>query len=237
MAHIYLAVLHCLRREVSRVQHLTEAALALASQHDYPHWYGMSRVIHGWTLVMLGQPEAGLAEVHAGLAAREALGTSTSPFSYLLLAEVYAAMGQTETGLRVLVETQEAAQHLQEYWVEPELYRLKGELLLGLSRQGSKGRRQPLESEAEACFRAALDLARRQQAKAPELRAAMSLSQLWQVRGRHAEARQVLAEIHSWFTEGFATPDLRQAKALLTATRRRVPATPPSGCPALPRAL
>ncbi|MBI3330280.1 MAG: hypothetical protein HYZ81_26675 [Nitrospinae bacterium] len=120
MARIYLAVLHYLRREDARVQQLTEAALALANAHDYPHWRMMSHVLHGWALIMLGQPEAGLTELQEGLAARKAVGTSTSPFSYFLLDEVYAAVGQAEAGLGALAETQAMVQHLNEHWVEPE---------------------------------------------------------------------------------------------------------------------
>ena len=96
-----------------------------------------------------------------------------------------------------------------ERWWEAELYRLQGELLLS-----SSGRRQQAE-EAEACFQQALDVARRQQAKSLELRAAMSLARLWQGQGKHAEARQLLAPIYNWFTEGFDTVDLREARALL----------------------
>ena len=94
-------------------------------------------------------------------------------------------------------------------WWEAELYRLKGELLLQHSAA------QP--EEAEACFQQALDIARRQQAKSLELRAAMSLSRLWQQQGKRDEARELLAPLYGWFTEGFDTADLQEAKALLEA--------------------
>jgi predicted ATPase len=105
-------------------------------------------------------------------------------------------------------------------WWEAELYRLRGELLLihGTGRGGS--RTTPPEDEAEASLRQALEVAHRQQAKSLELRAAMSLSQLWRRRGRQDEARQMLAEIYGWFTEGFDTTDLQEAKALLEELSR-----------------
>ncbi len=90
---------------------------------------------------------------------------------------------------------------------EPELLRLKGELLLGQA--------VPAVQDAEACYQKAIDLSRRQSAKSSELRAAMSLSRLWQNQGKKDEARQMLAEIYGWFTEGFDTADLKEAKALL----------------------
>ncbi len=116
-------------------------------------------------------------------------------------------MGQPEEGLRVLTEAQAAAQARGERFLEAELDRLKGELLLALSADK--------QAEAETCFQQALDVARRQQAKSWELRAAMSLSRLWRQKGKREEAHQLLAPIYSWFTEGFDTADLREAKVLL----------------------
>ena len=116
-------------------------------------------------------------------------------------------VGQAEEGLRLLAEALAHVDHTGERYYEAEVYRLKGELLL---RQAV-----PDAPQAEACFQQALAVARRQQAKSWELRAAMSLSRLWQQQGKRAEARELLAPIYSWFTEGFDTPDLQEAKALL----------------------
>ena len=124
-----------------------------------------------------------------------------------MLAKGYGKMGQADEGLGVLAETLAQVDHIGEHWCEAELYRLKGELLLVLP-----GKRQ---AEAETCFRQALDVARRQQAKSRELRAALSLSRLWQRQGRRDEARALLAPVYGWFTEGFGTADLQEAKALL----------------------
>ncbi|MBI3328338.1 MAG: hypothetical protein HYZ81_16745, partial [Nitrospinae bacterium] len=118
--------------------------------------------------------------------------------------------GQAEEGLRVLAEALALVNAGGERRHEAELYRLKGELLLQSGGRGSEH-----HTEAEACFHQALDVARRQEAKSLELRAAMSLSRLWQQQGKQAEARALLAPIYDWFTGGFDTADLREARALL----------------------
>ena len=124
-----------------------------------------------------------------------------------LLAEAYGRAGQAEEGLRLLAE---ALGHIdttgEMYWAA-EVYWLKGELLW---RQAI-----PDEAQAESCLRQALDIARHQQTRSWELRTAVSLARLWQHQGKHAAAQQMLAEIHGWFTEGFDTVDLQEAKALL----------------------
>jgi predicted ATPase len=124
-----------------------------------------------------------------------------------LLAEAYGQVGQPEVGLAVLAEALTVMATTEARWWEAELYRLQGDLLLHLP--------SPDVSRAEASFHQALDVARRQQAKALELRAAMSLSRLWQQQALRTEARQLLADIYRWFTEGFDTADLQTAKALL----------------------
>jgi predicted ATPase len=125
------------------------------------------------------------------------------------LAEAYGRGGQAAEGLRLLDEALAVVHKTAEGYFEAEIYRLKGELLLQQV-AGSEG-------EAETCFRKALNVARRQEAKSLELRAAMSLSRLWQRQGKREEARQLLAGSYSWFTEGFDIPDLLEAKALLEA--------------------
>ncbi|HSX77531.1 MAG TPA: hypothetical protein VLQ80_03005, partial [Candidatus Saccharimonadia bacterium] len=123
------------------------------------------------------------------------------------LAEAYGEVGQTEEGLTVLAEALAVVDKTGERYWEVEIHRLKGELLLALSAEK--------HAEAETCFHQALAIARHQQAKSLELRAATSLSRLWQRQGKRAEAYELLAPIYGWFTEGFDTPDLREAKALL----------------------
>jgi predicted ATPase len=132
------------------------------------------------------------------------------------MAEVYWHTGQTDKGLRLLAEALTVIDRTGERWWEAEVHRLKGELLLA---QG--GTRQKAV-EAEAYFRHALEVAQ-QQAKSLELRAAMSVSRLWQRQGRCAAAYHLLAEIYGWFTEGFDTVDLQEAKTLLKATEGHAP--------------
>ena len=133
-----------------------------------------------------------------------------------MLAEAYGKVGQTEEGLSLMAEALALVDKTGERYPEAELYRLKGELTLQSTVPGPKSK---VEEEAEACFLKALEIARKQQAKSLELRAVMSLSRLWQQQGKREEARQMLAEIYGWFTEGFDTKDLREAKALLEELR------------------
>jgi len=129
------------------------------------------------------------------------------PYWLAMLAEAYGRTGQVEAEMCVLAEALALVDTTEEHWWEAELHRLKGELLLALSTDNA--------AEAEPCFHQALAIARRQQAKSLELRAATSLSQLWQQHGKRAAAHQLLAEVYGWFTEGFDTADLQEAKALL----------------------
>jgi predicted ATPase len=148
-----------------------------------------------------------LAQLHEGLEAFRARGTALIlPALLVRLAEAYQLQERGEEGLTVLAEALALVDRNDERWWEAELHRLRGELML-LSADN--------ESAAEACFHQALEVARRQQAKSLELRAAMSLSRLWQRQGRRAKAHQLLAPIYGWFTEGFDTADLQEAKALL----------------------
>ena len=157
---------------------------------------------------MQGQGEEGLAQVRQGITALRATGaTLFVPYLCTLLAEVYDHLGHPEDGLQVLAEAHTLVeQHEERFW-EAEVCRLRGVLLL----------RQlvPQQAEAEACFQRALDVARRQEAISLELRAAMSLARLWQRQGKRAEAHDLLAPVYGWFTEGFDTADLQEAKALL----------------------
>jgi predicted ATPase len=151
-----------------------------------------------------------MAQIHQGLAAYQAIvGGVSPPHFWGLLAEVYGQAGQTVEGLARLTEALAAAHSTGDCWWEAELYRLKGELLMSRS-VGD-------HAEADTYFNCALDIARRQQAKSLKLRAAMSLVRLWQRQGKREEARQLLAPIYGWFTEGFDTADLQDAQTLLAA--------------------
>jgi predicted ATPase len=149
-----------------------------------------------------------MAEMRQGLAAWRVTGAERErPHVLALLAEAYGKAGHTEEGLSVLGEALTAVHKTGERQYEAELYRLTGELRLKQN--------VPDAQEAESCLRQAVDVARQQQAKSLELRAAMSLSRLWQQQGQRDEAYDLLGPIYAWFTEGFDTPDLQEAKALL----------------------
>jgi predicted ATPase len=157
-----------------------------------------------------GEDEAALVQMHQGLAAILATGQKVAqPFCRVLLAEAAAHAGQVAEGLHWLAKALAMCEANGHGDMLAEAYRLQGELLL---RQAT-----PDAAQAEACFQRALAIARRQQAKSWELRTAMNLARLWQGQGKRAEARQLLAPIYNWFTEGFDTADLREAKGLLEA--------------------
>jgi predicted ATPase len=152
-----------------------------------------------------------MAQMRHGLAARRAAGAELGrPLSLALMAEAYGGMGQAEEGLALVAEALTVVNNSGERHWEAELYRLKGELLLH-----AEGGVRNAALTAEECFHQALDIARQQQAKSWELRAAISLSRLWQRQDKRAAARELLAEVYGWFTEGFDTTDLQEAKALL----------------------
>jgi predicted ATPase len=192
------------------VHEQAEATVALATEQGFPFWAAAGTILRGWALAMQGQGEEGLSQVRQGIAAYRATEAPLLvPYYYTLLADVSAHLGHPEDGLQALVEAHTLVeQHEERYW-EAEVCRLRGVLLL----------RQPGTSpaEAETWLQRALDVARRQEAKSLELRAAVSLSRLWQQQGKRAEARALLAPVYGWFTEGFDTADLREAKALLEA--------------------
>jgi predicted ATPase len=184
--------------------------MALASEQGVPQWLAVGMIAQGWVLVMQGQGEEGLAQMRQAMAAWRAMGAgATVSWHLALLAEACEKAGQAAEGLTVLDEALSHVDITGERFYAAQVYRLQGELLLQQA--------IPDEALAETCLRQALDIARHQQAKSWELRAAMSLSRLWQQQGKRAEAYQLLAETYGWFTEGFETADLREAKGLLDA--------------------
>jgi predicted ATPase len=209
LALLWSAMLFQLRREPQAAQAQAEEERALCAEQGFL-WYGAWGLLpHGWALVEQGQVAEGLPQIREAIAAAQATGAgvATSPWLLATLAEACGQAGQSAEGLRALEEALEAVQTKEEHLYESEVYRLKGELLLQHA--------APEVSHAETCFQQALAIACCQQAKSLELRAAMSLSRLWQQQGKRDEARQLLAEVYNWFTEGFDTADLQEAKALL----------------------
>jgi predicted ATPase len=206
----FAAVFHQLRREGYAVQECAEVAISLAVEQGFPIWRAMSSIPRGWALVQQGQAQEGIEQMHQGLRAHHATGAEIGrPYWLALLAEAHGSIGEPEAGLTVLMEALTLVDTTGERWYEPELYRLKGALLL---QQASDN-----QAEAENCFQQAIAVAQNQQAKSFELRAAISLARLWQQQGKRQEAYDLLAPVYHWFTEGFDTADLQEAKALLDA--------------------
>jgi TOMM system kinase/cyclase fusion protein len=205
---LWTALLYTHHREVQETQEWADAATVLSIEREFPFWSIQGMILQGWALAAQGQGAEGMAQIHQGLVALRATGTEVlRPYYLGLLADAYGKMRQVREGLALLDEALALVNKTGERWPEAELHRLKGELLLLLSADN--------HAEAEGCLHQALAVARRQQAKSLELRAATGLSRLWQQQGKRTEAHQLLAEIYSWFTEGFDTADLQDAKALL----------------------
>jgi predicted ATPase len=209
-ARCWAALVSQCRRDVPAVYEYAEAAIALATEQGSTQWAVLGTILRGWALALQGQGEEGLTQVRQGITAWKATGAALGlPFLYTVLADVYAHLSYTEDGLQALAGAHTLVEQQEERFWEAEVSRLQGVLLL----------RQTMtqQEEAETWLQRAVDVARRQEAKALELRAAMSLSHLWQQQGKCREAYELLAPIYNWFTEGFDTKDLQEAKALLNS--------------------
>jgi predicted ATPase len=221
VALIFTAILHSHRREGYAAQERARALIALAQEHGFPLDLAWGTILYGWALAEQGQEEEGIAQLQQGLAAWRAI---FRPYFLTLLAEAYGQSGQIDNGLATVAEALDIVNNTGERFYEAELYRIKGQLVLESSVQSPESsvpNTQHLtpstQAEAEECFLKAIEIAQKQQAKSLELRATMSLARLWQSRGKRAEAHQMLSAIYNWFTEGFDTKDLQEAKALLQA--------------------
>jgi DNA-binding winged helix-turn-helix (wHTH) protein/predicted ATPase len=207
-AHFYAAFLQYLLRDAAAVQGQADALLTLATAQAFQLWVGYATCWRSWAGAVHGQDAVALEAMDQGIATVLDTGMELSrSFCLVLRAEAAGHAGRVEEGLRLLAAALSAFEATERGDLLAEAYRLRGELLL---RQAV-----PDGHQAEACFQQARTVAHRQQAKSWELRAAMSLSHLWQQQGKQAEARALLAPIYGWFTEGFETVDLQEAKALL----------------------
>jgi adenylate cyclase len=205
----WTALFHSSRREVRKAREHAEATITLAKELGFPFRLAEGQIVRGWALVAAGEMAAGLAELREGIDTWRATGAELSRTWWLaLLAEAYERAGQPEPGLAAVADALEMANKAGERLFEAELHRLRGSLLLECDKTGAV-------DEAEGCFRQALAVARRQQNRLIELRAATSLARLRGAEGRRAEAYDLLAPVYGWFTEGFDTADLKDAKALL----------------------
>ncbi|MDW7755162.1 MAG: AAA family ATPase, partial [Brevefilum sp.] len=197
------------RRDLETAREMAQETIAVASEHGHPLWLGGGLTTLGWVLGEEGNLEEGIAQIQRGQEIFKTIGawlayTGDRP----LLAETFLKAAKMQEGLAVIDEALAQIKKMGSWMVEPEAHRLKGELqLLDVD----------MEDEAEACFQRAIDVAKEQKAKSWELRATMSLCRLMHKQGKQDQARIQLSEIYNWFTEGFETPDLKEAKSLLEA--------------------
>jgi predicted ATPase len=222
-----LSLHHFCQERASVQEQAAEEVIAMATKQGLAVPLAWGMMIRGWALAQRGHGEVGISQIRQGLAAAQAVEAGFFCTHHLtLLAEAYDAAGEPEAGLRVLAEALALVEQTGERFWEAEIYRFKGELLLKVAGAGrSRGPWASLRVNSveeiedaeppEGCFLTAIAIARRQEGKSLELRATVSLARLWQQQGKNDQARHMLADIYGWFTEGFDTIDLQQAKALL----------------------
>jgi predicted ATPase len=185
---------------------LADDLVAVATEQGFPLWQALGASFRGWVKIKRGDVAEGMSLLRSGSAALRATGAEILvPYSLALLARACEIAGQIEDAEARLDEALQIVERTGERWFAAELYRHKGQLLL----------RQGRSEAAEELYGKALSIAREQEAKLWELRAAVSLARLWRDQGRPTEALELLTPIYGWFTEGFDTPDLKEAKALL----------------------
>ena len=206
-AQLSVAILHQFRRDVSETLDLAEALQGLAADQGLLFYLAGGSVLRGWALVERGSSSEGVAQIRQGFDTGGATRAHWRAYSLALLAESCGKGGNITEGLTVLAEALTVVEETGIRIYEPEMHRLKGEFLLALDPEKV--------ADAEACFRQAVAIARRHQAKSLELRATMSLARLWQQQGRGNEAHAALAAVYGTYTEGLTTPDLVDATAQL----------------------
>ena len=205
---LFAAIHAVLSRDVQRVERLANESATISKEHGFRLWLANSDVQVGWAAAHQGQAVDGIDRMRRGIAAATATGARLwEPFHLGLVAEALALDGKVDQGLAELDQAIARSTESGERWADAELHRLHGDFVCRLSRRDPDG--------AESSFRAALSIAREQGTKGFELRAATNLARLWRDQGKPAEARDLLAPVYGWFTEGFDTPDLKDAKALL----------------------
>jgi predicted ATPase len=206
MINVFAAWLHAYRREFHLVRQPAETAPKLASEHQIAFFVGHATVLEAWARVRQGGDKQAIADIRSGVAAYRATGAELeSSYWFALLADAFATIGAVEEGLAAVTEALNLVATTGVLFCHAELFRLKGELFLS--------RNEP--NQAEASFREAINVASVQCARLLELRAAMSLARLWRDQGKVQQARELLAPVYGWFTEGFDTRDLKDAKTLL----------------------
>jgi predicted ATPase len=206
-AEFFVGIVHQYRREARAAQETAESAIALSTERGFTLPLALATGLRGWAMAEQGRNEEGIAKIREGLAAYRATGAELMRPHFLCLLAEACMKSRLDDWLSALTEALAAADEHENRYYEAEAHRLKGELL---PKQDDSN-----AAEAQICFQRAIEIARRQSAKAWELRATTSLARLLAKQSRRDEARTMLAEIYGWFTEGFDTADLKEAKALL----------------------
>jgi len=213
MGHNFAATFHQFRGERDVVAELEGERLEYAKKHDFELFRLLGEINRGWLIAEDGRPEEGLTRIQYGLSMFQAIGSELGRPTFLgMLAGVYDQLERWDDALATVDEALVLAEQTGLHYCDAELQRLKGTFLL--RSRGSGGAPDP-EREAESRFVDALEIARRQQSKFQEIRTATSLARLWQGQAKREQARALLADVYAWFTEGFETPDLVDAKAVL----------------------
>jgi predicted ATPase len=208
LVHASLTHIHCGDYAAANTE--ANELVALADEKGALFWKALGTTVQGYVLALTGKAADAIQMITSGVTALRSTGSTLWMPSHLsYLAKAYAELGQFDNAWWCIGEAITVAETTKERWQEGDIHRMAGEIEL-LSPE-------PSTAKAEACFKRALEVARAQQAKSWELRAAMSLARLWRGQGKRHEGRNHLAQIHGWFTEGFDTLDLKQAKALLDA--------------------
>jgi len=204
----WAALVHQFRRDPRAVHEYAERLRALGTEHRLALYAAIGDIMRGWAGCYQGRVESGLREVRSGMEAYAALKVRLfSPYFTALLGEACYLTSEIEPALVAVEEAMHLSDRLAERWCQSAIWQLKSQILMSSAADNRE--------EAENCLQEALQLARRQEAKSAELRAAASLARLWGEQGRRTEARDLLAPVYGWFTEGFDTADLKEAKALL----------------------
>ena len=205
---------HIYRRAVLRAEETLTEMVALSTEQGFPLYVALGTMLRGWVIVAQGHGEEGRKQIREGWDSYRATGAELLlPIGLAGLAQAHASVGQVAEGLAELATARERMGMTGERQYAAEVSRLTGELLLQQSYTS--------RSEAEASFQKAIKIPQHQKAKSWELRAATSLARLWQGQGKRAEARELLAPIYTWFTEGLDTADLKDAKTLLAELSER----------------
>jgi tetratricopeptide (TPR) repeat protein len=206
------ATYHAYRREAAKTLEMAEAALKISNERGFLHWVALASISKGWSLCRLGNAKEGLATFLDGLKQWKSTGAEMAgPTFSVLLGEIYQASGYFEKALDAIEEGLTISAKNNDRHNDAGLYRVKGEVLLKLSKRNGTGD----FAEAEECFKRAIDIAHKQEARSLELRAAIPLAGLWNSMRKKRDAHRMLSNIYASFSEGFDTPDLKKARELL----------------------